>query len=213
MIRVYYAYTDLLPKGKLDDLLTTLSERNQSKWAGYKRLEDKLLLLASSAVLAKVLLENGYPDYKIGDLQYTVEGRPFFPNAPFDFNISHTERCTAVAFSEKGSVGIDIETIKAVDFSDFDLVFTKEVWDKIHASNNENQMFFHFWTLLESAVKADGRGLSKISFKNILLQDNHVILDGNVWFSHHQDFDSSITCCLTSNKQNETVELREIRFA
>lgn len=212
MIQVYYAFTDFLPEGRLDDLITTLSERNQSKWAGYKRREDKLLLLSSSALLAKVLLENGYPDYKLCGLQYTEEGRPFFPDAPFDFNISHTERCTAVAFSENGRVGIDIETIKEVDFSDFDLVFTKEVWDKIHASKNENQMFHHFWTQLESAVKADGRGLSNISFKNTILRNDQVILDGKVWFSHHQDFDPSITCCVTSNKRNETVEFREIRL-
>ena len=212
MIQVYYTYTDFLPKGKLDDLIPALSERNKSKWAGYKLLEDKLLLLASSALLAKVLLENGYPDYKLCDLQYTEEGRPFFPDAPFDFNISHTERCTAVAFSENGRVGIDIETIKAVDFSDFDLVFTKEVWDIIHASNNDNQMFHHYWTLLESAVKADGRGLSKISFENTILENNQVILDRKVWYSHHLDFDPCITCSVTSNKRNETVEFREIRF-
>lgn len=212
MIQVCYAYTDLLPKGKLDDLIAALSERNQSKWAGYKRWEDKQLLLASSELLARVLLENGYPDYKLYDLKYTDEGRPFFPGAPFDINISHTEHCTAVAFSENGRVGIDIETIKAVDFSDFDLVFTKEVWDRIHASKKENLMFYHFWTLLESAVKADGRGLSNISFRNTILRDDQVILDGEVWFPHHQDFDPTIACCVSSNKRNETVESREIRF-
>jgi len=168
--------------------------------------------LASSALLEKVLLENGYPDYKLYDLQYTDEGRPFFPDAPFDFNISHTERCTAVAFLENGRVGIDIETIKEVDFSDFDLVFTKEVWDIIHTSKNKNQMFFHFWTLLESAVKADGRGLSNISFENTILRNDQVILDGKEWFPHHQDFNPSIACCVTSNKRNEKVEFREIRF-
>lgn len=212
MILAYYTYTNFIPAGKLDNLVATLSERNKSKWTSYKRREDQLLLLGSSALLEKILLDTGYSDYKLSDLKHTKEGRPFFRDAPFDFNIAHTESCAVVAFSEKGRVGIDIETIKEVNLTDFEEVFTKEVWEIIHASKNKYILFHHFWTLMESAIKADGRGLSNLSFQNIILGKDHVLLDGKEWFSHHQDFDPSIACCVTSNEQNETMEFREIRF-
>ena len=212
MIQIYYAYPDIIKESNLDDLTSQLSLRYKSRLAGFKRDEDKLLLLTSSVLLSKILLDNGYNDYEICDLQYSKTGRPFFLDSPFDFNISHTENCAIVAFSESGRVGIDIEKIKDVDFLDFESIFSDKVWNKIYLSDNKNKMFYYYWTLLESALKADGRGLSLISSKKVAIKNDQVIIGGKEWFSHHQNFDSTISCCVTSNKEDEAILLHEIQF-
>ena len=211
MIQIYYAYSDILKECIPANLTAQLSLSVKSKLAGFKRDEDKLLLLASMALLSKILLENGHNNYKLCDLQYSDTGRPFFPDSPFDFNISHTENCAVVAFSENCRVGIDIETIKDVDFSDFENIFSENVWDKISSSDNKIRMFYYYWTLLESAVKADGRGLSLIPSKTIVIVNDQIIIDGKEWFSHHKDFDLTMSCCVTSNNQNEVIELLEVQ--
>jgi len=208
---VYYAYTDVLKKINLENLTTKLSLRAKSKLAGYLRNEDKLLLLTSSVLLLKALLENGFEDYKLCDLQLSTNGRPFFTGSPFDFNISHTANCAALVFSTDCRVGIDIEKIKELDFSDYKEIFSQELWNKIYSSADMNRTFYNYWTLMESAIKADGRGLSLISANKIEIINDQLMIDGKEWFSDHPNFDSSIACCITSNKENESMVLRKIQ--
>ncbi len=211
MIQIYYAYTDILKGSDLDNLIAQLSLNDKLKLAGLKRNEDKLLLLTSLILLSKVLFENGYNDYKLCDLKYSNTGRPFFPDSPFDFNISHTDNCSAVVFSENGRVGIDIERIKDVDFADFENIFSEEVWNNIHSSEVKLRKFYYYWTLLESAVKADSRGLSLISAKKLVITNDQVIIDCKKLFSYHNDFSPTISCCITSDKKHETINSQELQ--
>lgn len=210
MIQVYYAYTDILQKKNLNIYIEMLSPKTKSKLAGLKRSEDKDLLLLSSLLLSKLLQENGHADYNQIDLQYSDSGRPFFADSPFDFNISHTANCAAVAYSENRRIGLDIEKIMEIDFSDFEYLFSKKEWDKINSSTNKNRTFFHYWTLLESALKADGRGLPLISSDKILIRDDMVYIDGKQWFSEHKLFDPSISCCITSDRKIEAISMNRI---
>ncbi|MDD4922140.1 MAG: 4'-phosphopantetheinyl transferase superfamily protein [Bacteroidales bacterium] len=210
MIKVYYAYTNILEGRSLDCLLTSLSSMTKSKLAGFKRKEDRFLRLTSCVLLSKALMENGYSDFQLFDIQYTDAGRPYFQNAPFDFNISHTDNCAILAFSENGRVGIDVEKIKEVDLSDFETVFSEKIWDIIFSSEDKNGMFYYYWTILESAVKADGRGLSLVSSKQITILNDQVLIDGKEWYPHHKNFDPSISCCVMSTNKNETIEFIEI---
>ncbi|EKD30795.1 MAG: 4'-phosphopantetheinyl transferase [uncultured bacterium] len=210
MIKVYFANTAIIQKADPDCLKSLLSPESKSRLAGLKRDVDKNLLLTSSVLLAQMLFENGYENYKACNLQYNTTGRPFFPDSPFDFNISHTDNCAAVVFSESCRVGMDIEKIKEVDLLDFENIFSKEVWNIIHSSGNKIRKFYYYWTQLESAIKADGRGLSLVPSGNIEIRDDRVLIDGTSWFSHHNDICTAISCCIASDKEEKNISFREL---
>lgn len=213
MIKLYYAYTQNVSEIQLSQEVKPLSEKAQSHLSGLKREEDRLLTLAASFLLKEALLKNGFCGYSLCNLQHTSAGKPFFDGAPFDFSISHTENCAALAFSVHQKVGIDIEKIKPVDFADFETVFPPEVRNSIKSSNAQTTTFYSYWTLLESAVKADGRGLSLTSGRKMTITNNQVIIDGYTWYTKHQHFDPSISCCIASNIKPESVELIEVRLS
>jgi len=211
MIKIYYAYTDILPTNRMDQLETKIPERERLKLDRFRRKEDKLLHLTAILLLSKALRENGFDRYRLQDLCFTNEGRPFFQNESFDFNISHSGNMAALAFSNKGRVGIDLETIVDVDFVDFETVFSREVWDKIHASDSPIRQFFFFWTQLESAVKADGRGLPVLSTAHTKILKDLVLIDGKEWSSHPINLDPSISCCVSSESKDDAIERIEIK--
>lgn len=210
MIKIYYAFTDVLRKNNPAHLMSKLSSRARSKMDGFKRIEDKHLLLTSLYLLSKVLIENGYENYELNDLQYDLFGRPFFADSPFDFNLSHSGDIAAVVFSENCRVGIDIEKVADVDFSDFKTVFSPMIWNKIDSSDRKSLTFFNYWTLLESALKADGRGLSITSSDISVILEEQIMIDGKKWFSCHQNIDPSVACCVTFDKKDEEIELSQI---
>lgn len=212
MIRVYYAYTEFTTEDQLTWLLKPLSAEMQRRLTVFKREEDRLLMLTASFLLREALKKNGYSGFQLQNLQYSPAGKPFFPDAPFDFSLSHTGKCAAVAVSDNCRVGIDIEKINQVDFADFENVFSWKVWEVIEASEDPTGTFYAYWTLLESAAKADGRGLPLISSNRLIISDNKVIIEGKEWYPQHHSFDPSICCCISSERTNETVELFEVKL-
>jgi 4'-phosphopantetheinyl transferase len=211
MILLYYAYPDILLKNNYNSFIELLPLQIKSKLSRLKRNEDKQLGLTSLVLLSQVLNENGFGNFRLSDLQIAQTGRPFFTDAPFDFNISHTEGCAAVVFSRDCRIGIDIEKIKEIDFSDFKDFFTNEQWEDIYSADNKFKRFYYYWTLIESGVKADGGGLSLISDKNIEFIKSSLFINKVRWFYNHYDFDPSISCCITTDKENGAAEIRAIR--
>ncbi|MGE5458201.1 MAG: 4'-phosphopantetheinyl transferase family protein [Methanococcaceae archaeon] len=210
MIKIYYAYTDILLNNDLADFHRQLPLPAKTKLSQLKRDEDKHLLLTSLILLSKALSDNGYADFKLSGLQYTEAGRPFFAGSPFDFNISHTADCAAVAFSKNCRVGIDVEKITEIDLSDFTDYFTIEQWNDIYSDEDKYKRFYYYWTLIESGVKADGRGLSLITTQSINLTAGRLFIDNVQWFYNHYYFDQLISCCITTDKIINSCEINKI---
>jgi 4'-phosphopantetheinyl transferase len=211
MIQVYYAYTASITEIDLYNLVDPISQRMKFRIAGFKKEEDRLLMLASLFLLKQTLIKNSISAYKLEDLKLTDYGKPYFEGASFNFSISHSDGCAAVSFSTSSLVGLDIEKIKTVEFSDFKNIFPRDVWNDINASTDSKATFYHYWTLMESAIKADGRGLSLISNKQVNIIGRHAIIDGVRWYSEHHLFDPDFSCCITSSKQ-EDIRLAEVKF-
>ncbi|MCX6149595.1 MAG: 4'-phosphopantetheinyl transferase superfamily protein [Ignavibacteriales bacterium] len=210
MIQIYYAYTDILLNNNLEKFIGQLSLQSKSKLSFLKRVEDQQLLLTSLVLLLKALKENDCENFKLSDMQYNITGKPFFPGSPFDFNISHTDNCAAIVFSKDCRVGIDVERIKEIDFSDFTDYFTTDQWNDIYSAEDKFKRFYFYWTLIESVVKADGRGLSLISTKRIKLVNGDLFIDNAQWFYNHYNIDKFISCCITTDKKIKSYEIKKI---
>ncbi len=220
MIKVYYAYTSLLENIDLSILRRKLASGVLLKLDRLKKESDRSLQLLSWYLLSYVLTDNG-SDQTIDQVRFTPEGRPFFPDARidarpdsgFDFNISHSGNCTAIIYSADCRVGIDIESIAEINFSDFESVFTPEIIGKIYSSNEPLISFYSYWTLLESALKADGAGLPLISAHIPEIQEDCVVINTKKWYYRHLGINPAISCCIASDKAIDEIVCREVKLS
>jgi len=211
MIKVYYAYSEYISEDALYQEIKPLPKLVQSRLESFKRKEDRLIRMTAYYLLKQALEKNGRLGYRLPDLQYTAEGKPFFTGTDFDFSISHTEQCAAVAISDR-RVGIDIEKVKTIDFNDFKNIFPGGVWNSINTSADKTGTFYSYWTILESAVKADGRGLPLTSSNHLEIKTHHVIIEGEKWYTQHLCFDRTISCCIASDRKQEAIQLTEVKL-
>jgi phosphopantetheinyl transferase len=89
-------------------------------------------------------------------------GKPFLAaDNPIHFSITHSSDRVAVAFS-RNRVGIDLECGREVDASALaSRFFTPAEAEWIDRSEDAD-LFFRLWCSREAAIKADGRGLSRL---------------------------------------------------
>jgi 4'-phosphopantetheinyl transferase len=95
---------------------------------------------------------------------YTAYGRPGIEDAPFDFNLSHSEGDALLAVARE-TVGVDIERRRP----DADLagmarqVMSTEELRRFEALPDSPRLtaFYDLWTVKEAAIKALGAGFSR----------------------------------------------------
>ncbi len=137
---------EALPPKRRDTVLRCCepSARN-AKAAGYHLVRYAAAQLGVELPLA---------DFEIGK-----NGKPYFPDHPVHFNLSHTAHCVAVAVSKAHPVGVDIEEIRPLRegfgtrwFSDAERALLARAQDK-------EEELIRLWTAKEAAAKWVGRGL------------------------------------------------------
>lgn len=87
-------------------------------------------------------------------------GKPILANSNYFFNLSHTDGCVALLFSNFLSVGVDVEQVRSVK---------EEVWSRVLSAEEHQivinhsvpmQKFIEFWVLKEAVAKSWGLGLT-----------------------------------------------------
>lgn len=118
----------------------------------------------SHKLLDDMLFENY--GIKNPQFEYGEYGKPFLAEYKnIFFSISHCNKAVCVAISEK-NIGTDIETIRKYSESVVRRVFTEKETSELEKSAEKNKFFFKLWTLKESVVKYNGKGIS-YGMKNI----------------------------------------------
>ena len=169
----------------------------QKEIKAYKHRES-----AQSSLLGKVLLLYGFKimkvKYSLQNIQLGVKDRPFINNN-FDFNISHSGDYIIVAINESSKVGIDIEKHRILNLSLFKKYFDDNEWNEIQTSDDKLKTFFDFWTIKESAIKCDGRGVEVLSKTQIL--KSTIYCDGVAFDYKQLDIEDAYSCavCSTNN--------------
>lgn len=172
---VYIANTESLKEnGLYNAAFDAVSAERKDKVLRYRFLKDRVLSLGAELLLRKALRECGI---EIPEIRYGFEtnGKPFLKGVEgFNFNISHSEDIVMVAVSEN-ETGCDIEKITETDLDIAKKFFFREEYENIAAlpaSEERNELFFRYWTLKESFMKATGLGMR-------LPLDSFQILIGN----------------------------------
>lgn len=135
-------------------------ERRQ-KTDGYRFAKDRRLSLGADMLLRYALREAN-EEFDPARIRTGTYGKPYFENAGIYFNISHSEERVICVISDS-ETGCDIEKIRSADLKIAGKTFCPEEYTRIsrQASDEERDLlFYRYWTLKESFIKATGLGLN-----------------------------------------------------
>jgi 4'-phosphopantetheinyl transferase len=183
---VFLKYYNLLPK--------SMQERN----CRLRNWTDRAANLMGKILLLKGLKELGFTKVILKKVQLDPNQRPFIPG-DVDFNISHSGAYVVCAIGRSIRVGIDIEEIKNVDLSEYNNIMNKEQWKHVLQAPVPVREFYRYWTIKESGVKADSRGLF-IPMKDITITGNQVGINGVLWHFKEFNIDDQYCLSLTTDK-------------
>ena len=97
--------------------------------------------------------ETGKP---LPEIAVTAQGKPYFPNSPWHFSISHTKNHVFCALS-RHNIGMDAEEAqRQLDPRLAARILSPEELKKF---DNSREMLLKFWVLKEAQAKCTGEGL------------------------------------------------------
>lgn len=142
-------------------------------------------------------------------IKYEPKGKPYIDNLPFYFNISNTKQYIVVGISDS-VIGIDVE--KKRDYKPLvaQKAFTKSELNIVEKSKDIGYMFTKLWTLKESYIKCNGKGLAyELKDIDIVIDNNGCITsnDSEVTFFSVDIEDITISVCL-AKKCDKSPEYR-----
>jgi 4'-phosphopantetheinyl transferase len=166
-----------LNKYDFDKLLNYISDEKKARIHRFHMFEDaqrSLLgdVLARYAICKLTAVRN--QDFVFRTNEF---GKPILVN-PYGlhFNISHSGNWVVCAV-DNNPVGIDVEIIKPIDFEIAERFFSKEEYFSLikQPENMKLKYFYRIWTLKESYIKAEGKGLNiPLNSFNIRITDNSI---------------------------------------
>lgn len=168
-IQVWYARPQAYNDVAMQKMFCSwLSDTEIASLNAFRFEHHRLTYLVAHALLRAVL--SRYTDIKPSEWQFQTN--PF--NKPFiapsldtlglHFNLSHTEGMVAVALTQIGPIGIDVEsTSRQQNVSEIaqDILTPYEYRNLNQLTHTDQQtQFLKYWTLKEAFVKATGAGLT-----------------------------------------------------
>lgn len=183
-VKVFYAkVSDQVSEKAYQDYIPELPLVLYDKIMRYRLTQDRKLQFLGKALLLAALRDFGYESNCLEDLKFTEFQRPYM-DGDIDFNISHSGAVVVCAIARGIKVGIDIEKIIPLDVEDYlEVSMNKIQQDMIQDSSNPLHSFYTLWTLKESILKGDGRGLN-IPLKSVVI-DNQLSIgtfQENKWY-------------------------------
>ena len=175
--------------------LAETSQERKEKISRFRFEKNRLLSLGAEVLLRRALREaghftgtqetappqNGHP---LKELVYAYgnKGKPYLPDLPdFHFNWSHAGEYVMLAVSDR-EVGCDVEEIRPIELKLPRFALEPREYEQVAACEGaeRDELFFRYWVLKESYMKATGEGLGvgTTSFHIELEPPIRVIRDG-----------------------------------
>ncbi len=210
VIKIYsYKIEQQLSENEFQALSQHLPAKTQLKISQYRRWQDRHAMLWGRLLLKTALIREDYPLMCLDNLLLDAYNRPFI-DLNVDFNISHSGDYVLCAITKKGRIGIDIEHIRRINIEDFKAFLSNEEWFDVIEAKDTIKRFYHYWTVKESVMKADGRGLN-IPPRSIVSYFDHAMLDDKKWGLKKIDIDDHYSCHLAF-EQYEAFYLSSVKY-
>ncbi len=189
----------LKDKGLYSFWFEKMPEKRQKKISRIKMDKDRRLSLGAGILLEKVLKQ-----YDKSSVRIDKNGKPYLPESDIYFNLSHSGDYALLAVSDL-PVGCDIEIISEYNDKLAKRFFHDEEYALLQNSEDRQRLFYRLWTLKESVIKADGRGLTMsldsffISFKNGLPSAS---VNGKNYFL--KEYEAPLPYCISACCEGES---------
>ncbi|AMK14015.1 4'-phosphopantetheinyl transferase [methanogenic archaeon mixed culture ISO4-G1] len=121
--------------------------------------KDRIQSMGVEILLRRALEDHGV-DYRSLDISTGRYGKPYFNGCGLCFNLSHSEERVMCSVSED-DVGCDVEKVHTIDLGIARRYFFGSEYETICSEKDlerKYDLFFRFWTLKESFMKATGLG-------------------------------------------------------
>ncbi len=157
-IEIYTADVTALEDTELyTALYRSVSKQRQEKTDSYRFRKDKCLSLGAGVLLERALYKAGVRDFTM-----TTEKnqKPRLAcREDIHFNLSHSGTKVMCVLSDC-DVGCDVEQVRDIDIAVARRFFYHEEYDALLAApeSRRRELFFRYWTLKESFMKATGLG-------------------------------------------------------
>lgn len=216
-----YLYGIVIPeimiKSDYDCMLPYVSKERRLHIERFHFEMDKKRSLFAELLLRYILNRH----FSIADTELNFEknkyGKPILSDyQDIFFNYSHSGSWVLCAVGGE-PVGVDVEVIKAKDLDIAKRFFTSEEyrWLQSVDEKKRDECFYRLWTLKESYIKAEGKGLSipldSFSFHmgdSIELSMNHNIVDKYKFWNEKLDQDHMAALCYSGS----AIDHRDIRI-
>jgi len=93
------------------------------------------------------------------EIRVTERGKPYFPDSPWHFSISHTPK-HAFCVLGRNNIAIDAEELdRKMDLKLAEKVLSPMEKEQFHGAQDKRRAFLTFWVLKEAEAKLSGEGL------------------------------------------------------
>ncbi|MBI1390890.1 MAG: 4'-phosphopantetheinyl transferase superfamily protein [bacterium] len=195
-----------IPPQAWEAFISCWPEHERERIMRYRHERDRQARFLSRWLLWKALGAGAIPE-----IQYAESGKPFLNGGP-EINWSHSGAWVTLALCANGSVGIDVEAMRPIEMDDFRRYMRDEVWERIQAADDRRREFFRWWTTVESAIKADGRGMSA-PWTTAKAEERGVWLDDVYWHTQEISIDGEHLCYLSHSKPDRDIRIARHDFS
>lgn len=129
------------------------------KTARYKNTSDQLRHLAGE-ILSRAAIQLHTGVWPESPFLCSEHGKPYLPQQPVYFNISHSGDYVVIAISET-NIGVDIEKLRHNKMRVARRFFSDTEINLIQSSKIPDQDFTRLWSLKEAYLKYRGSGLTE----------------------------------------------------
>jgi len=164
----------------------------------YEKKADKWRVLGGKLLLQKALKKTN-KHWMIEQLMFTEKGKPHFAKGSLNFNISHSGDLVVLVINDGPECGIDVEMHRPIDYAKFTKKFTDKEWEQIESADDSQRQFFHFWSVKESVIKADGRGIEVLG-KTEIITEHEAICDATLWQIQPFELADGYSSCVASSQ-------------
>ena len=93
------------------------------------------------------------------EIRTTDRGKPYFPDSPYHFSITHTRKHAFCVLSQK-NIGMDAEELdRRVNLRLAPRILSPGEYAQYEAAEDKKKTLLSFWVLKEAQVKLTGEGL------------------------------------------------------
>jgi 4'-phosphopantetheinyl transferase len=208
--------TEHIPDQLYKEVLSKISLEKQTQIRRFSHHKDAIRGITAEVLTLFILSRVLNTQIRNIRICHNAYSKPYLPDFPSTFhNISHSGDWVVLVIDDL-PVGVDIEEIKPIDFSIVERFFSAdEIYEfKSRTEDKKQDYFFDLWTLKESYIKAEGKGLfiPLNSFSILNIDGNFILkdkLESSKYYLKQYSLDNryKLSVCARSTEFSEQINL------